>query len=82
MHAPSFIFHVRPLGHLVWQIPTEIDLSSQELAVTYSVHLAIAKALARRCPGLVHDEGVVSAFTPVYVIKTRMSWLFGQQIFM
>src|SRR5436190_8952227 len=44
--------------YLMGLLPSEVDLSGEELATADGVHLTVAKTVARRCLRLVDDEGV------------------------
>jgi len=58
-------------GNLVRQIPAEIDLGSDEPAVSHRMHLTVAEALAVRCTGFVHDEGTITVLGRVDILDAR-----------
>jgi len=63
------VLRMHPLGKSVWQIPPEIDLSSEELAVADSVNLAVAEVFTSRSMRLVDDESVVALFDSVDFVE-------------
>ena len=65
----AIVLRMRPLGKSVWQIPSEINLSSEELAVADSVNLAVAEVFTGRSMRVVDDESVVALFDCVDFVE-------------